>query len=102
MSLTSRHRLEVVTTNDCGTVSHQFGQPVPVLVNSQPVGGKRVTKTVGNPPNLKTPLVTLETSGKPHLDRLWQMLSIGFELTATRPDAVGVARSRKKPRIELT
>ena len=54
-----------MTTNDGGTVSHQFGQPVTVLVNSQPVGGKRVTKTVGNPPNLKTPLVTLETSGKP-------------------------------------
>ena len=102
MSLTSRHGLEVVTTNDCGTVSHQFGQPVTVLVNSQPVGGKRVTKTVGNPPNLKTPLVTPETSGKPRLGRLWQMMSIGFELTATRLDAVGGAPSQKKPRMELT
>ena len=66
LSLTSRHGFEVVTTNDGGTVSHQLGQPVTVLVNTQPVGCKRVTKTVRNPPNLKSSFITLETSGKPH------------------------------------
>ena len=41
-------------------------------------------------------------SSKPHSDRLWQMLSNGFELTSTRPRRSSVWNLfRKKPQIAL-